>query len=136
MAAFREVSWRQCPQLRLVRFYARSAMRGTCGNHWSRCRPWHWLCNQSATIRDVFLCGLRLHLFDDAVFLDAVRFKVVGHALRFHDRFIRLFATGDDANGVRIFRSDSRLRCQDDTAALCSDLICAPALQTPSHSRD
>lgn len=94
------------------------------------------LCNQSTTIRDVFLCGLRLHLFDDAVFLDAVRFKVVGHALRFHDRFIRPFATGDDANGVRIFRSDSRLRCQDDTAALCSDLICAPALQTPSHSRD
>lgn len=69
-------------------------------------------------------------------FLDAVRFKVVGHALRFHDRFIRPFATGDDANGVRIFRSDSRLRCQDDTAALCSDLVCAPALQTPSHSRD
>lgn len=83
-----------------------------------------------------FLRGLRLHLFDDAVFLDAVRFKVVGHALRFRDRFIRPFATGDDANGVRIFRSDSRLRCQDDTAALCSDLICVPALQTPSHSRD
>lgn len=50
-----------------------------------------------------FLRGLRLHLFDDAVFLDAVRFKVVGHALRFHDRFIRPFATGDDANGARIF---------------------------------
>lgn len=90
------------PSAPISPFYVRSAMRGTCGIGHDADRG-IGLCNQSTTIRDVFLCGLRLHLFDDAVFLDAVRFKVVGHALRFHDRFIRPFATGDDANGARIF---------------------------------
>ena len=58
--------------------------------------------DQLLAVDDVFLSGLRIRLFKNALLVNAMLFKIVSHALGFGERFIRSFSTGDYADGIRI----------------------------------
>ena len=62
----------------------------------------HYRHDQLLAVDDVFLSGLRIRLFKNALLVNAMLFKIVSHALGFGERFIRSFSTGDYADGIWI----------------------------------
>ena len=58
--------------------------------------------DQLLTVDNVFLSGLRIRLFKNALLVNAMFFKIISHALGFGERLVRSLSTGDYACGIRV----------------------------------